>query len=62
MDADKMWTKHDVMQFLQIGRSTFYKLLHEGMPSYIISGTYRFKKSEIEKWVNNQRVEPITSI
>jgi excisionase family DNA binding protein len=54
MDSDIM-TMKEVAEYLKINDKTAYKLTKKGeIPAMKIGGTWRFKRSEIEKWVSTE--------
>ena len=56
IDSEKMMTQKDVMDLLQISRTTLHRLRKEGViPTYKVGKQeIRFKRSEIEEYVNHQ--------
>lgn len=54
MDTDIM-TMKEVADYLKINDKTAYKLTAEGkIPGFKVGGAWRFKKSEIDSWINSQ--------
>lgn len=54
MDSDIM-TMKEVADYLKINDKTAYKLTAEGkIPGFKVGGAWRFKKSEIDSWINSQ--------
>lgn len=54
MNADIM-TISEVSAFLKIAEKTTYRLALEGkIPGFKVGGSWRFRKSEIEKWILTQ--------
>jgi excisionase family DNA binding protein len=53
---EKMMTVKDVMDFLQISRSSVYRLIKKkAFPAYKIEGNTRFKRGDIEEYLNKQK-------
>ena len=54
MEADILTIK-DVAEYLKIKEKTAYKLAAEGkLPGFKAGGSWRFRQSEIEKWIKRQ--------
>ena len=55
-----MMTQWEVMSFLQISRTTLYRLRKEGViPTYKVGKQgVRFKRSEVEEYLNHQKQTP----
>lgn len=46
-------TREEVMEILKIGRSTFYKLIHEGVLKGFKEGNrYKVPSSSVEEYIN----------
>jgi excisionase family DNA binding protein len=53
---EKMMTVKDVMDFLQISRSSVYRLIKKkAFPTYKVEGNTRFKREDIEEYLNKQK-------
>jgi excisionase family DNA binding protein len=49
-------TIREVAEYLKIKEKTAYKLASEAViPGFKLGGSWRFSKTEIERWVENQR-------
>jgi len=49
-------TIKEVADFLQIAEKTIYRLAAEGkIPAFKVGGSWRFKRNEIEDWLEKQR-------
>ncbi len=49
-------TIKEVAEYLKIKEKTAYSLAASGdIPGFKVGGAWRFKKSEIDKWINNQQ-------
>lgn len=58
---EEVLTVKQVAEYFQVTEKTIYKLSQSGeLPGFKIGGSWRFKKSDIEKWiednVNNPRL------
>lgn len=57
MDSDIM-TMKEVAEYLKINEKTAYRLASEGkLPGFKVGGSWRFKKSDIEIWIEEQSRE-----
>lgn len=55
MNSDIMTVK-EVADYLKLNEKTAYRLTSEGkLPAFKVGGSWRFKKSEIEEWITEQR-------
>ena len=53
---DELITIKDVAEFLQIAEKTIYRMAADSkIPAFKVGGSWRFKRKEIEKWLENQR-------
>lgn len=51
----------EVMSYLKISRTKLWQLVKEGgLPAYRIGGDFRYRKSEIDAWLEAQRHVPDT--
>lgn len=56
--VDEMMTVKELARYLKINEKTIYKLLKNGnIPASKIGGTWRFKKSIIEGWLEKEHKE-----
>ncbi len=54
MESDILTIK-EVAEYLKIKEKTAYKLAAEGkLPGFKAGGSWRFRRSEIEKWIERQ--------
>ncbi len=54
MQTDIM-TIREVAGYLKLTEKTAYRLVAEGkIPGFKVGGSWRFKRSEIEKWIKEQ--------
>ena len=52
-------TSREVMQYLNISRTTLWRLTKDGLlPAYSIGSDFRFRKSDINAYLERQRVNP----
>ncbi len=52
MNTDIMTIK-EVAEYLKLTEKTAYRLTAEGkIPGFKVGGSWRFKRSEIEKWID----------
>ena len=55
MESDIMTIK-EVAAYLKVKENTAYKLAAEGkIPGFKVGGSWRFKRSEIEKWIDTEQ-------
>jgi len=48
-------TMKEVAEYLKINEKTAYRLAADGgIPSFKVGGSWRFKRSDIEKWIDEQ--------
>ena len=51
-------TLSQLAEYLQLGKSTVYKMVQKGeIPAVKIANQWRFKKEEIDKWINKTKVK-----
>jgi excisionase family DNA binding protein len=52
-------TTTELMAFLNLSRTKIWTMIqHEGLPAFKFGGDYRFRKSEILKWMEQYRTAP----
>jgi len=52
----EIMTLEETAKYLKIGKSTLYKMARERkIPGVKIANQWRFKKSDIDKWIEQQR-------
>ena len=62
MNSDIMTLK-EVAEYLKITEKTAYRLTAEGkIPGFKVGGAWRFKREEIESWIEFQSNRPNSSI
>ncbi|HZT99775.1 MAG TPA: helix-turn-helix domain-containing protein [Ktedonobacteraceae bacterium] len=52
---DEIWGVEQVCNFLKVGRTKFYELLKEGLPSRWVGKRRRFDQRDIALWWEKQR-------
>ena len=56
MAKPELITIKEDADFLQIAEKTIYRLAAEGkIPAFKVGGSWRFKRKEIEDWLEKQR-------
>lgn len=54
MESDILTIK-EVAEYLKVKEKTAYKLVAEGkIPGFKVGGSWRFRKQEIEEWIEKQ--------
>jgi len=52
-------TVHDVAGYLNVDEKTVYRLAQRGqLPGFKVAGTWRFKRDDIETWIEQHKVRP----
>ena len=55
---DTLMTTSELMAFLNLSRTKIWTMIqNENLPAFKFGGDYRFRKSEILKWMENYRIE-----
>ena len=55
-EQTELWTVKELAKYLNYTDRTIYSLIKEaGLPVIEIRGRFRFRKSEIDKWLESQR-------
>ena len=58
--TDKLITPSELLEYLGISRPTLYRLISgRKIPFCKIGGVLRFRKDDIEKYVNDSVIEPL---
>ena len=51
-------TLSQLAEYLQLGKSTIYKMVQKGeIPGIKIASQWRFKKEDIDKWLNKTKIK-----
>jgi excisionase family DNA binding protein len=54
---DELMTTKQVMVYLQLSRTKIWELVNkENLPAFKIGGDYRYRRSEIDAWMEGYRV------
>ena len=55
---DQILTLKEVAEYLKLTEKTAYRLAAEGkLPGFKVGGSWRFRQSDIENWINKQAQE-----
>ena len=50
-----IFTLDELTAYLKVGKRTLYRLAANGeIPAFKVGGTWRFRQSEIDRWINDQ--------
>jgi len=56
LNMDKWLTLEQIAEYLQMSTSSIYKMAQaKKIPSYKVGRQWRFKKEEIDKWVEKKK-------
>lgn len=56
--SDDIMTIREVAQFLRMTEKSLYRYALEGqIPAFKVGGAWRFRKSQIEKWISQQETK-----
>ena len=56
---EELMTTRELMDFLSLSRTKIWELVHhEGLPAFKIGGDYRYRRSEVLRWLERFRVRP----
>ncbi len=54
--TDEILTLKEVAKYLKLAEKTAYKLAADGkLPGFKVGGSWRFKQSDIESWITEQK-------
>ena len=57
--TDEILTLKEVATYLKLAEKTAYRLAGEGkLPGFKVGGSWRFKQSDIESWIEKQHKQP----
>jgi excisionase family DNA binding protein len=60
-DGSSAMTVHDVAVYLNVDEKTVYRLAKRGeLPGFKVAGTWRFKKQDIDHWIEQRKALPTT--
>ena len=52
---DEILTLKEIAEYLKLAEKTAYRLAAEGeLPGFKVGGSWRFKREEIQKWIEKQ--------
>jgi len=55
MSDDEILTIKELASYLKIAEKTAYRYISDGMiPGFKLGGSWRFRKSEIDQWINEK--------
>lgn len=55
---DEIITLKEVAGYLKLAEKTAYRLAAEGkLPGFKVGGSWRFKKEDIESWIESQKTD-----
>ena len=55
METDEILTINELSDYLKLAVKTTYRLASEGkIPGFKVGGSWRFRKSEIDRWIREQ--------
>lgn len=62
MENNEIFTISELCAFLKLAEKTAYRLVSEGkLPGFKVGGSWRFRKSEVEKWIEKQEKQNVIS-
>lgn len=57
--ADEILTLPEVSRLLKVAEKTVYTMAQRGeMPAFKVRGQWRFKRADIDLWIEQQKSEP----
>ena len=57
MNDDHVMTTEDVMAYLHVNLRTVYRLLPKGLPGFRVGRQWRFRKKDVDNWLERNRVD-----
>lgn len=52
-------TTRDLMDYLQVSRTKVWELVtKQGLPAFKLGGDYRYRRSEVDQWLETMRSQP----
>lgn len=59
ISANDFMTTKELMDYLQISRTKVWDLVNnQGLPAFKLGGDYRYRRAEIDAWMEGFRVNP----
>lgn len=56
--SNDILTLKEVAEYLKLAEKTAYRLAAEGkLPGFKVGGSWRFKKTDIESWITEQKAK-----
>lgn len=56
--TNEILTLKEVADYLKLTEKTAYRLAAEGkLPGFKVGGSWRFKREDVEKWIEEQRIK-----
>jgi excisionase family DNA binding protein len=49
-----IFTLDELAAYLKVGKRTLYRRRAREIPAFKVGGTWRFRQSEIDRWINDQ--------
>jgi excisionase family DNA binding protein len=60
-NQEKYISTSQLMDFLEISRSTVYRLMAKGMPNIMVGSVHRFPMNQVVGWLENQGRNKLTN-
>ena len=58
-NPDKWMTTQEIMNYLSVSRTKLWQMVNnDGLPAFKMGGDYRYRKSEVDAWMEKFRVKP----
>ncbi len=58
LSDSEIFTLEEVAVYLKAGKKTVYRLVQQGeIPGFKLGGTWRFRRSELDRWIAAQMAE-----
>jgi len=54
METEKYLSTSQLMDFLEISRSTVYRLMAKGLPNIMVGSVHRFPVNQVVEWLESQ--------
>ena len=57
LSDDPLLTTQELMEYLSVSRTKLWQLVNnEGLPAFKLGGDYRYRKSKVDAWIEEQIV------